>query len=58
MATPTMAFLSVPALRQLAGGLLLALPWLPVSTALSAADYYVRSLPGQPAEPKVKMHAG
>ncbi|KAL1957886.1 hypothetical protein VTO42DRAFT_5451 [Malbranchea cinnamomea] len=27
-------------------------------TAKCAADYFVRSLPGQPAEPPIKMHAG
>lgn len=26
--------------------------------AQSAADYYVKSLPGQPAGPLLKMHAG
>lgn len=34
--------------------LLLAGPAL----AKNAADYYVRSLPGQPAGPLIKMHAG
>ncbi|KAG7118732.1 Pheromone-processing carboxypeptidase KEX1 like protein [Verticillium longisporum] len=48
-----------PAIRQLATGLLLALSWAPTTRAdSSAADYYVKSLPGQPAGPPVKMHAG
>ena len=36
-----------------------ALALLPSMTlALSAAEYYVESLPGAPAEPVIKMHAG
>jgi carboxypeptidase D len=31
---------------------------LPLVAAQSAADYYVKSLPGQPAGPLLKMHAG
>jgi carboxypeptidase D len=49
---------SLPPLKRLAGGLFLALPWAPVVTAKSAADYFVRNLPGAPAEPPIKMHAG
>ena len=42
-------------------------PWLlPIALALwpsttladDQADYFVRSLPGAPSEPQVKMHAG
>ncbi|KAH6690573.1 pheromone-processing carboxypeptidase KEX1 [Plectosphaerella plurivora] len=49
---------SLPPLRRLAGGLLLALSWAPASAGNSAADYFVRNLPGAPAEPPIKMHAG
>ncbi|KAL7274988.1 Cell death protease [Rhizina undulata] len=34
------------------------LQWLPTVLAASSADYYVRSLPGQPEGPLIKMHAG
>jgi carboxypeptidase D len=38
----------------------LALPWAATAAAggKSAGDYFVHSLPGAPAEPLVKMHAG
>ncbi|KAJ5086367.1 hypothetical protein NUU61_007674 [Penicillium alfredii] len=46
----------------LQGACAFALLWTlvlsPLATASSAADYYVRSLPGAPAGPLLKMHAG
>lgn len=47
---------SLPSASRLLGAALAFLP--SVSLALSAADYYVDSLPGAPAEPHIKMHAG
>lgn len=46
------------ALRRL-GAALAAVALLPsVALAQSAADFFVHSLPGAPAEPPIKMHAG
>ncbi|PKS05801.1 hypothetical protein jhhlp_007630 [Lomentospora prolificans] len=40
------------------GAALVTLSLPSVALALSAADYFVHSLPGAPAEPPIKMHAG
>ncbi|SPO06660.1 probable Pheromone-processing carboxypeptidase KEX1 [Cephalotrichum gorgonifer] len=47
---------SVSSVSRLLGAALALLPSL--ALAQSAADYYVHSLPGAPAEPPIKMHAG
>jgi carboxypeptidase D len=44
--------------RRLVAAAVLALSWASPSLAKSAADYFVHSLPGAPAEPPIKMHAG
>lgn len=46
----------LPSASRLLGAALAFVPSL--TFALSAADYYVDSLPGAPAEPPIKMHAG
>ncbi|KAK2615646.1 hypothetical protein N8I77_002384 [Diaporthe amygdali] len=55
-----MAFLTqlrVPSVAALLAAI--ALPWLDtVSAQKSAADYFVHALPGAPATPFIKMHAG
>ncbi|KJZ78210.1 Pheromone-processing carboxypeptidase KEX1 [Hirsutella minnesotensis 3608] len=56
-----MVWIPSPAVaRSWATLMLLALPWAPITTAaLSAADYYVRDLPGVPKDAHpIKMHAG
>lgn len=48
-------------LSQLAAGLVIsALSWTtrPVGADMAAGAYFVHKLPGAPAEPVVKMHAG
>lgn len=45
-----------PSASRLLGVTLAIMPSL--SLALSAADYFVDKLPGAPAEPPIKMHAG
>ncbi|KAH6652674.1 pheromone-processing carboxypeptidase KEX1 [Truncatella angustata] len=45
--------------RIAACGLLMLASWVPTASAdKTAADYFVHSLPGAPAGPLVKMHAG
>ncbi|MBE3043126.1 hypothetical protein IMZ48_11250 [Candidatus Bathyarchaeota archaeon] len=46
---------SLPSASRLLGA---ALALVPSALALSAADYFVHNLPGAPAEPPIKMHAG
>lgn len=45
--------------RIAAYGLAMLASWTPtVSAQMAAGDYFVHSLPGAPAGPLVKMHAG
>jgi hypothetical protein len=45
--------------RVAIAGLMALAAWMPVASAdKTAGDYFVHSLPGAPASPNVKMHAG